>query len=228
MEIQTKNSIYELTVQDIFVAVNMQKLIRSIREEIDFKQRDINIFYADKYNSDRLRELTKEGIEIIKKYPLYCNNIIGVFDDRILDYFYFRLNKILLPVVANCINTTELAKIIGKPNNYFKKGDFRNNDSERRFYNFLLNDFTDNIIINYFEFFSILLLGNDYLVANTKKGDNFCGVTNYIYKVNNKDNKFGINDGMDVEFDDLIEYTKSEVARINSDYKNSKIVLLII
>ena len=33
---------------------------------------------------------------------------------------------------------------------------------------------------------------------------------------------------MDVEFDDLIEYTKSEVARINSDYKNSKIVLLII
>jgi len=29
MEIQTKNSIYELTVQDIFVAVNMQKLIRS-------------------------------------------------------------------------------------------------------------------------------------------------------------------------------------------------------
>ena len=35
MEIQTKNSIYELTVQDIFVAVNMQKLIRSIREDID-------------------------------------------------------------------------------------------------------------------------------------------------------------------------------------------------
>ena len=61
MGIQTKNSIYELTVQDIFVAVNMQKLIRSIREDIDFKQRDINIFYADKYNSDRLRELTKEG-----------------------------------------------------------------------------------------------------------------------------------------------------------------------